>query len=41
MFRNREFWRQADQLYFTRHKIIEQDIRVSIAIKISDTNIQI
>ena len=41
MFRNREFWCQADQLYFPCHKVIEQDIRVSITIEISYTDIQI
>jgi hypothetical protein len=41
MFCNLEFRCQADQLYFARHEIIEQDIGTSITIKISYSNIQV
>src|SRR5579885_1758482 len=41
MFLYREFGRQADQLYFACHKIVQQDIGMAISIKISYTNIQV
>lgn len=41
MFGNGKFWCQADKLYCPRYEIIEQDIRMAIAIKISYTNIQV
>ena len=41
MFRNGEFWCQADELYLPGYEIIEQDIGMAITIKISYTNIQV